>query len=63
MKFGFSSLCSIAVLTSSVLLTPFASAADNSDGLVVYNAQHENLVKSWTVVLKIEGNACVLGDY
>lgn len=45
MKFGFSSLCSIAVLTSSVLLTPFASAADN--GLVVYNAQHENLVKSW----------------
>lgn len=47
MKFGFSSLCSIAVLTSSVLLTPFASAADNSDGLVVYNAQHENLVKSW----------------
>ncbi|MGU9867151.1 iron ABC transporter substrate-binding protein [Kluyvera ascorbata] len=47
MKFGFSSLCSIAVLTSSVLLTPFASAAGNSDGLVVYNAQHENLVKSW----------------
>ncbi|KFD21770.1 iron ABC transporter substrate-binding protein [Yokenella regensburgei] len=47
MKFGLSSLCSIAVLTSSVLLTPFASAADSSGGLVVYNAQHENLVKSW----------------
>lgn len=47
MKFGLSSLCSIAVLTSSVLLTPFASAADSSGGIVVYNAQHENLVKPW----------------
>lgn len=47
MKFGLSSLCSIAVLTSSVLLTPFASAADSSSGIVVYNAQHENLVKPW----------------
>ncbi|WP_440867904.1 iron ABC transporter substrate-binding protein [Symbiopectobacterium purcellii] len=47
MKFSLSSLFSIAVLTSSVLLTPLAIAADNSDVLVVYNAQHENLVKSW----------------
>ncbi|MFZ3388120.1 iron ABC transporter substrate-binding protein [Buttiauxella gaviniae] len=47
MKFGVSSLCSIAMVTSSVLLTPFAGAADNNEGIVVYNAQHENLVQSW----------------
>lgn len=47
MKFGVSSLYSIAMVTSSVLLTPFAGAADNNEGIVVYNAQHENLVQSW----------------
>ena len=47
MKFGVSSLCSIAMVTSSVLLTPFAGATDNNEGIVVYNAQHENLVQSW----------------
>ncbi|TDX19932.1 iron(III) transport system substrate-binding protein [Buttiauxella sp. BIGb0552] len=47
MKFGVSSLCSIAMVTSSVLLTSFAGAADNNEGIVVYNAQHENLVQSW----------------
>lgn len=47
MKFGVSSLCSIAMVTSSVLLTPFAGAADNNEGIVVYNAQHQNLVQSW----------------
>lgn len=47
MKFGVSSLCSIAVVTSSILLSSFASAADNNEGIVVYNAQHENLVQSW----------------
>jgi iron(III) transport system substrate-binding protein len=47
MKFGVSSLCSIAMVTSSILLTPLAGAADNNDGIVVYNAQHENLVQSW----------------
>lgn len=47
MKFGVSSLCSLAMVISSVLLTPLASAADNNEGIVVYNAQHENLVQSW----------------
>jgi iron(III) transport system substrate-binding protein len=47
MKFGVSSLCTIAMVTSSILLTPLAGAADNNDGIVVYNAQHENLVQSW----------------
>lgn len=47
MKFGVSSLCSLAMVTSSILLTPLAGAADNNEGIVVYNAQHENLVQSW----------------
>ena len=47
MKYGLSSFCTLAVMISSVLLTPIAGAAENSDGIVVYNAQHENLVKSW----------------
>ncbi|MFK3712828.1 iron ABC transporter substrate-binding protein [Leclercia adecarboxylata] len=47
MKYGLSSFCTLAVMISSVLLTPIAGAAENNDGIVVYNAQHENLVKSW----------------
>ncbi|MDX6022724.1 iron ABC transporter substrate-binding protein [Scandinavium sp. V105_16] len=47
MKFSVSTLCSIAVVTSSMLVSSLARAADNNDGIVVYNAQHENLVKSW----------------
>ncbi|MDX6042770.1 iron ABC transporter substrate-binding protein [Scandinavium lactucae] len=47
MKFSVSTLCSIAVVTSSMLVSSLACAADNNDGIVVYNAQHENLVKSW----------------
>lgn len=46
MKLGVS-LCSIAMMTSSILLAPLASATNNNEGIVVYNAQHENLVKSW----------------
>lgn len=46
MKSGIFSLCSLAVVVSSVLFSPLSAAAD-SDGIVVYNAQHENLVKSW----------------
>ncbi|CZW04558.1 iron ABC transporter substrate-binding protein [Enterobacter cloacae] len=38
---------SLALLSSSLFLSTQAVAADNSDGIVVYNAQHENLVKSW----------------
>ncbi|EHN8902625.1 iron ABC transporter substrate-binding protein [Enterobacter asburiae] len=38
---------SLALLSSSLFLSTQAVAADNSEGIVVYNAQHENLVKSW----------------
>ncbi|AZL62836.1 MULTISPECIES: iron ABC transporter substrate-binding protein [Enterobacter] len=38
---------SLALLSSSLFLSVQAVAADNSEGIVVYNAQHENLVKSW----------------
>jgi len=30
-----------------MFLAPQALAADSSEGIVIYNAQHENLVKSW----------------
>ena len=38
---------SLALLSSSLFLSTQSIAADNNDGIVVYNAQHENLVKSW----------------
>ncbi|EPL7981826.1 iron ABC transporter substrate-binding protein [Enterobacter kobei] len=38
---------SLALLSSSLFLSAQSVAADNSEGIVVYNAQHENLVKSW----------------
>ena len=38
---------SLALLSSSLFLSTQAGAADNNEGIVVYNAQHENLVKSW----------------
>ena len=38
---------SLALLSSSLFLFTQSVAADNSEGIVVYNAQHENLVKSW----------------
>lgn len=41
------SCCSLALLSSSLFLSTQAVAADNNEGIVVYNAQHENLVKSW----------------
>lgn len=47
MRNRFSAICSIALVISSVLAAPSALAADNEDGIVVYNAQHENLVQSW----------------
>ncbi|MBV8041327.1 iron ABC transporter substrate-binding protein [Pluralibacter sp.] len=47
MTFRLSAYCSIALVTSSLFLAPQAFAADSSEGIVVYNAQHENLVKSW----------------
>lgn len=38
---------SLALLSSSLFLSTQSVAADNNEGIVVYNAQHENLVKSW----------------
>lgn len=38
---------SLALLSSSLFLSTQTVAADNNEGIVVYNAQHENLVKSW----------------
>ncbi|MBF2789737.1 MULTISPECIES: iron ABC transporter substrate-binding protein [Enterobacter] len=38
---------SLALLSSSLFFSTQSVAADNNDGIVVYNAQHENLVKSW----------------
>lgn len=38
---------SLALLSSSLFLSTQSIAADNNEGIVVYNAQHENLVKSW----------------
>ena len=38
---------SLTLLSSSLFLSTQSVAADNSEGIVVYNAQHENLVKSW----------------
>ncbi|MFE4111777.1 iron ABC transporter substrate-binding protein [Kosakonia sp. YIM B13611] len=46
MKNRFLPLCSLALVISSVFAAP-AAFADNDDGIVVYNAQHENLTKSW----------------
>ncbi|MEL4868418.1 iron ABC transporter substrate-binding protein [Pantoea agglomerans] len=38
---------SLALLSSSLFLSTQSVAAGNNEGIVVYNAQHENLVKSW----------------
>ncbi|MCG3100953.1 iron ABC transporter substrate-binding protein [Enterobacter cloacae] len=38
---------SLALLSSSLFLSTQSFAAGNNEGIVVYNAQHENLVKSW----------------
>ena len=35
------------MLSSSLFLSTQSVAADNNEGIVIYNAQHENLVKSW----------------
>ncbi|MCC8230649.1 iron ABC transporter substrate-binding protein [Enterobacter mori] len=38
---------SLALLSSLLFLSTQSVAADNNQGIVVYNAQHENLVQSW----------------
>jgi iron(III) transport system substrate-binding protein len=35
------------LVISSVFAGSSAFAADNEEGIVIYNAQHENLVQSW----------------
>jgi len=47
MKLRFTSLGPIALLASSMMLAFSANAASQDGGIVIYNAQHENLVKSW----------------
>ncbi|BBV77239.1 iron ABC transporter substrate-binding protein [Raoultella planticola] len=47
MNFRLSPYCSAALVAASVFLAPQALAAESAEGIVVYNAQHENLVKSW----------------
>ena len=47
MRNRFSAMCSIALVISSVFAGSSAFAADNDVGIVIYNAQHENLVQSW----------------
>src|SRR5476649_24095 len=45
MKSGLFSLCALALAATALMPSFHANAAD--DGIVIYNAQHENLVKSW----------------
>ncbi|HIE0013245.1 TPA: iron ABC transporter substrate-binding protein [Serratia marcescens] len=47
MKLRISSLGPVALLASSMMLAFGAQAAPADQGIVIYNAQHENLVKSW----------------
>lgn len=47
MNFRLSAYCAAMFAASALFTAPQVMAADNSDGIVVYNAQHENLVKSW----------------
>ena len=47
MKLRISSLGPVALLASSMMLAFGAKAASADQGIVIYNAQHENLVKSW----------------
>ncbi len=47
MKLRISSLDPVALLASSMMLAFGAQAASADQGIVIYNAQHENLVKSW----------------
>jgi len=47
MNYRLLSCFSLALLSSSLFLSTQSVAADNNEGIVVYNAQHENLVKSW----------------
>ncbi|MCL6350417.1 iron ABC transporter substrate-binding protein [Pectobacterium polaris] len=47
MKLSFGLLSSAVLFASGLALSASATAAENNEGIVIYNAQHENLVKSW----------------
>lgn len=47
MTLRFPSFGPVALLASSMMLAFSVNAASNDEGIVIYNAQHENLVKSW----------------
>ncbi|MBN3195855.1 iron ABC transporter substrate-binding protein [Pectobacterium versatile] len=47
MKLGFGLLSSAVLFASGLALSASVNAAENDEGIVIYNAQHENLVKSW----------------
>ncbi|MBA0216925.1 iron ABC transporter substrate-binding protein [Pectobacterium brasiliense] len=47
MKLRFGLLSSAVLFASGLALSASATAAENDEGIVIYNAQHENLVKSW----------------
>ncbi|WP_426596270.1 iron ABC transporter substrate-binding protein [Pectobacterium brasiliense] len=47
MKLSFGLLSSAVLFASGLALSASATAAENDEGIVIYNAQHENLVKSW----------------
>ncbi|MBN3344707.1 iron ABC transporter substrate-binding protein [Pectobacterium brasiliense] len=47
MKLSFGLLSSAVLFASGLALSASAIAAENNEGIVIYNAQHENLVKSW----------------
>ncbi|ASY77983.1 iron ABC transporter substrate-binding protein [Pectobacterium polaris] len=47
MKLSFELLSSAVLFASGLALSASATAAENDEGIVIYNAQHENLVKSW----------------
>ncbi|MBN3208708.1 iron ABC transporter substrate-binding protein [Pectobacterium brasiliense] len=47
MKLSFGLLSSAVLFASGLALSASVTAAENDEGIVIYNAQHENLVKSW----------------
>nr|WP_192458481.1 iron ABC transporter substrate-binding protein [Musicola keenii] len=47
MKRHMASLFSVTLLASALMMGFSGNAQAEADGIVVYNAQHENLVKSW----------------
>ncbi|UGX87448.1 iron ABC transporter substrate-binding protein [Phyllobacterium meliloti] len=45
MKINFPTIASVAALAVAIIASP--AMAQNADGIVVYNAQHESLTKEW----------------